>query len=426
LNTFAVIFFLLNAAALLVVPRRWAAFPLLAGACYMTLGQGIEVGSLNLPVIRLLLLAGLFRVISKRERVAGGMNGLDWIMLAWAAYAMFSSVFVQSFIGQAGTVFNTLGIYFLIRCFCQSQEDIVHLIKIMAFVLAPLALEMINEQLTHRNLFAVFGDVPEKVMVRGDKLRAQGPFSHAILAGTVGAACLPLMAGLWRRHPLAARIGAAACLGMVVASNSSGPLMSVIFGLFALGLWWCRHLTRQLRIAAITCYILLELVMKAPAYYLIARIDLTGSSTGWHRAEVIKQAIDHIDEWWFVGTVYTRHWMPYGVSWSPDHCDITNHYIGYGVIGGLPLMLLFVAALWLAFRFVGDHLRRYENGDPNDAWFVWTLGAALFAQAGSCFSVSYFDQSFVFLFLNLAVIGSLHSSASQEFVTVEPAEEGFA
>jgi len=153
-----------------------------------------------------------------------------------------------------------------------------------------------------------------------------------------------------------------------------------------------------MRIAAVVGYILLNLVMKAPAYFLIARIDLISSSTGWHRAELIRQAIAHLNEWWFAGTTYTRHWMPYGVSWSKDHCDITNQYIGYGVFGGLPLMLLFIGALWTAFRYVGKFLDRNANGDVGDSWVAWALGAALFAQAASCVSVYYFDQSFIFLF----------------------------
>jgi hypothetical protein len=417
----AILFLLVNAVALLALPRRWAPLPLLAGACYMTMGQGVVIGPFHFPVIRLLLLVGILRVLVRRERLLGGLNGLDWTMLAWAAWALFTSAVVQSFVGQLGTVYNTLGIYLLIRVFCRSLDDIVHLLKITALVLAPVALEMINELLTGHNLFAAFGGVPESVVVRGERLRAQGPFLHAILAGTVGAACLPLMIGIWRTHPRYAKVGLAACLVMVVTSASSGPLMSVIAGIFALVLWRWRQWTKRMRIAAVVGYILLNLVMKAPAYFLIARIDLISSSTGWHRAELIRQAIAHLNEWWFAGTTYTRHWMPYGVSWSKDHCDITNQYIGYGVFGGLPLMLLFIGALWTAFRYVGKFLDRNANGDVGDSWVAWALGAALFAQAASCVSVYYFDQSFIFLFLNLAVIGSLYSLAMQKSAVL-PAE----
>lgn len=419
MNGFALVFLLISAVALLSVPRRWAPLPLLAGACYMTLGQGIEIGPLHFPIIRLLLLVGFIRVLARNERPMGGIIGLDRIMIAFGAAALLSSAFVQSLVGQLGTVYNTLGIYFLIRIFCQSTEDVILLLKIMAYVLAPVALEMAYEKITGRNLFAIFGGVPEMATIRNDSIRAQGPFSHSILAGTVGAAVFPYMIGIWQEHRSAAKLGIVACLLMVVSSASSGPLMSVIFGMFALVLWRWRHLTGILRIGAVIGYILLDVVMKAPAYYLLARIDLTGNSTGDHRAALIQAAIDHFDEWWFAGTLYTRHWLPYGVTWSEDHCDITNQYIGYGVFGGFALMLLFIAALAMAFRYVGKAIKLNPTASGSHHFLIWTLGAALFAQTTSCISVYYFDQSFVFLFLNLAVIASLYAYENQ----LPPAEE---
>jgi hypothetical protein len=86
----AVLFLLLNAVALLALPRRWAPLPLLAGACYMTLGQSVVIGPFHFTVIRLLLLVGIIRVLARKERLLGGLNGLDWMMLAWAAWALFS------------------------------------------------------------------------------------------------------------------------------------------------------------------------------------------------------------------------------------------------------------------------------------------------------------------------------------------------
>jgi hypothetical protein len=410
MNSLAVVFLLANAVALLVVPRRWAPLPLLAVACYMTLGQGVEVGLFSFPVIRLVLLVGFVRVVFRHERLVGGLNSLDKVMLVWGVWLVFTGLVLHPLVGQLGTVYNMLGSYFLIRILCHDFEDVVHLVKIMALILVPVALEMVNEQLTGHNWFGFLGGVPETVVVRNDGLRAQGPFRHAILAGTVGAACCPLLIGLWLRHSVAATFGVAACLTMVFASASSGPITSMLCGLFALGLWKWRQYTRYMRIAAVVGYLLLDIVMKAPAYYLITRIDFTGSSTGWHRAELIKQTIAHLSEWWIVGTLYTRHWMATGVSWSPDHADITSQYIGYAVGGGLMSVGLFVLALGVSFDYVGRAMRAEVNGSVDRQKFIWAIGAALFAQAASCVSVSYFDQSFVFLFLNLAIIGSLWSS----------------
>src|SRR5690349_13081632 len=101
----ATIFLIVNAAALLWLPRRWAPLPLLVGACYMTLGQGITIGVLNFPVIRLIMLVGFVRVIVRRERLVGGLNGLDRIMIAWGVWAVMSSAFVHPLIGQLGMAY---------------------------------------------------------------------------------------------------------------------------------------------------------------------------------------------------------------------------------------------------------------------------------------------------------------------------------
>lgn len=411
MNLTAIAFLVAVSAALLLLPRRWAPLPLLVGACYMTLGQSVELGPFRFTVIRILILVGVMRVIVRGERPAGGFARMDWLMLCWAAWALFSSAFhkipSETLVNHLGMVYSVLGVFFLIRCFCQSAEDAVGMVGWTAIILVPVALEMLFEQATHRNLFAVFGGVEETPAIRNDRLRSQGPFAHAILAGTVGAVCAPLMIGIWRKHPLAARIGLAACLLMVVTSASSGPLLSLIVGAVALLLWRWRHLTRQMWIAAIVGYILLDVVMKAPAYYLIARVDVVGGSTGYHRAALIQSSIEHLDEWWFAGTDYTRHWMPDGVPWSEDHADITNYYLGMGVKGGLPLMLLFILILWTGFRNLGETLRWQTDAPVEDQFFVWALGACLLAHAATAISVAYFDQSVIFIYLALALTTSL-------------------
>jgi hypothetical protein len=407
----AILFVLAAALALVLLPRRWAPVPLLAAACYMTLGQRVELGPFHFTVIRILTFAGVARVVVRRERPAGGFTRIDWLMLCWAVWAVCSSAFHEkpgeTLVNHLGMVYNVLGVFFLIRCFCQSAEDVVGVVRFTAIILAPVALEMLFEQAAHRNLFAVFGGVEQIPDLRNGRLRSQGPFAHAILAGTVGAVCAPLMIGIWRKHPLVAKIGLASCLLMVVASASSGPLASLIFAAIALVLWRWRHLTRQMRIAAVVGYVLLDLVMKAPAYYLMARIDLAGGSTGWHRAALIEASIKHFSEWWLAGTDYTIDWMPTGVPWSDDHTDITNYYLGLGVKGGLLLMLLFMLILWTGFRNVGYTLQQQAGSPVEDQFFVWSIGASLLAHAATAISVAYFDQSIMFIYLDLAVITSL-------------------
>jgi hypothetical protein len=275
-------------------------------------------------------------------------------------------------------------------------------------VLAPLAASMVYEKISSHNLLSVFGS-PEASQIRDGRPRARGPFRHAILAGTIGAFSVPFMVGLWRTHRAVAALGLTACVCIVVASNSSGPLMSLATALFALALWPFRERLHIARWAAVGLYLLLAVVMTRPPYYLMARIDLTGSSTGWHRARLIESSIAHLNEWWLAGTDYTRHWMPTGVSWSPDHTDLTNHFIALGVYGGLPLLLTFVAAMAVSFRRVGRQLAtdRTRRGAPS---IPWALGSTLFTIAVTSVSIAYFDQSILWLYMTIAFCGGALSA----------------
>jgi len=422
LNSIALAFLFTNSVILLAAPRRWAPLPLLIGACYMTLAQGIQLGPFNFPIIRILVAVGFIRTIIRRERIAGRMNNLDWLMIIWAFVALFSSKGHSDFSGalifRFGLVYNACGIYFLFRTFCQSFDDIVRLCYITAIVLVPVATEMLAEKITSHNLFSVFGGVPETTVIRDGKLRAQGPFMHSILAGTIGAVCLPFMIGLWKQHQKTAIVGIVSCLTMVFTSSSSGPILSAVAAIGALFMWRWRHRMRLIRWLAVLGYIGLDMIMLAPAYYLIGRMDLTGSSTGYHRAELINQAFKHLNEWWLWGTDYTRHWMPTGVSWSPDHTDITNYYLHLGVVGGLPLMLLFIFILAKGFSYVGKTIKDIECKNEGTQFFLWTIGASLFAHAATGISVSYFDQSFLFIYMTVAIIGSAGANMSSSIANL--------
>jgi hypothetical protein len=416
MNSLATVFLLINAVMLLLLPARWAPLPLLVGACYMALGSGIEIGSFHLPIIRILIFAGIVRVMMRGERVSGGMNGLDGLMLVWSGWVLLSSVFHKDPSGAfkfgLGLVYNACGIYFLLRIFYQSFDDVVRLCRVTAVLLVPLAIEMFYENLWVHNVFSLMGGVSDIPAIREGRVRAQGPFAHPIIAGTIGAVCLPLIVPLWHRHRKVAVIGIGACMVMILASSSSGPIMSLIAAVGALLMWHYRYYMRLVRWLTVFGYVLLELVMTAPAYYIMARVDFVGGSSGYHRADLIRSGIDHLSEWWLGGTDYTRHWMVTGVSWSPDHADITNHYLQMGVIGGLPLMLLFIAIMAKGLSLVGRLVRTAEL--PQQSRFVcWALGASLFAHATTFLSVSYFDQSFVFIYLTLGAISSVWSGTAR-------------
>jgi hypothetical protein len=379
----------------------------------MTTAQGVELGPVSLPVYRLVLAAGLLRVVVRREVMFGSINTIDILMVALCGWMMLASFFHQWAPGSgpvytAGVVFNLASVYILTRVLCRDLSELTAVLRIVGFLLVPVALAMTAEHLIHRNLFGVFGGVSESVYIRDGKIRAQGPFAHPILAGTVGAVCLPLMIGIWRSGRSSATIGALACIVIAFASTSSGPLISLMAGVSAILTYAFRQRVWIVRWLAVAAYIAAELLMTRPAYYLISKFDLTGSSTGWHRARLINSAVEHISEWWSVGTDYTGHWMPYTLDEDGRHSDITNYYLFIGVIAGLPAVLLLVAILWRGFVYVGQCVRRATGEFQSQRFLMWCLGAGLFAHALTSLSVAYFDQSMMFFWLNIAIVSGMY------------------
>jgi O-antigen ligase len=101
--------------------------------------------------------------------------------------------------------------------------------------------------------------------------------------------------------------------------------------------------------------------------------------------------------------------MPTGTHANEVHSDITNHYLQMGVMGGLPLMLVFILVVVAAFRAVGRVLRE-KNATTQDHFLAWTLGAILFGYVINFFSISLFDESDVFFYLVLGGIGAMQAT----------------
>jgi hypothetical protein len=414
INPLGLAFLLLMGVLMLVLPRRYALLPVVILTCYMTMGERVMIAGLNFTMIRILLLFGWFRLVARGEIRALKLNSIDKVVLWWVLASIVMHTLLwqnsQEFINRLGGAYSALGTYFLFRYLVQDMDDLVRVFRMLAVCLAPLAIFMIIEKVTGHNAFAVFGGVPESPYVRNGELRCQGPFAHPILAGTFGATSLPLCMALWWCEGRATRIipviGILSCAIIVVTSASSGPVLAVLAGIVALLMWSFRRQLPFVRWGTVLCLILLQMVMKAPVWFIIARIDIVSGSTGYHRAYLIDRAIANFGDWWLVGTKSTAAWAA-----EDDHLfDVTNAYISEGANGGLITMILFIAIIVLCFRAVGRAVQALPADRRTQlAW--WAVGSALFAHAVTFFSVSYFDQNFVVWFLLLAIISMSTSLA---------------
>jgi hypothetical protein len=396
------------------LPRRFAVCPLLIMTCLMPMGQVMVLMGLNFHLFRILLLVGGLRVLVKGEAARLVTTRTDKLMACWAVATVLGTMSKPSmalFVSRSGDVYNAIGCYFFVRCVIVSFEDIVTSVRALAFLSLPVAVLMVVEKATAHNLLSVFGGVPSVTDIRDGHLRCQGAFRHPILAGTFGATQFPLFAALWFYRPRYRRLAVAAVISsllIVVAASSSGALMALFAGMVGLTLWKWRRYMRSIRRGAVVAIIGLALVMKAPVWYLFARLsDVTGG-TGWHRAYLIDQTIAHFDEWWLFGTTYTAHWGPGGqvIAADPNMMDITNHFVMEGVKGGVLKLALFIAMIVGCFRRVGRWIRVAGAKSPAKI-FVWAMGVSLFAHCLSFMSVPYFDQSIMVWFWLLAAISSL-------------------
>jgi hypothetical protein len=418
-----IVFTFVTSVMLLRLPRNLAPLPLLLAAAYITRVQVLEIGPMHFPTMRVLIAVGLVRAAMNGERLSGGMNALDRIVRLWTIWNICGIVFHQSdvLVFRLGTIYDTVGVYYLFRVFIRGIEDIRTVCKMVCLLLAPLAVTMLVEKLSGNNPLSWIEFGPSEVVTTNGHFRAQGAFGHPILAGTVGAVCLPMALCFWRENRKLAVVGLAATLAIVFASGSSGPVMTVLAVIAASTLWMIRGQMQVIRWLAVCVIVALNFLMNDPIYFLMARIDITGGSTGYFRAQLIQSAINHLSEWWFAGTDHTRHWMLSGITADPNHTDMTNYYLQMGVWGGLPLMLLFMWILVAAFLRIGKALRGGQGASLTSQFTIWALGSILFGHATAFWSISYFDQTIVFLCLVLACIGSLR--LPQSSVTPSPGND---
>ena len=341
----------------------------------------------------------------------------------WACYRALATILlygqVAAVTNQIGFLWDALGGYFLFRCLVEDEETILRVVKAFAVVAVIAAAGMIYEQLMGHNLFAFLGAVRLIPEIREGRVRSQAFFGHALLAGAFGATTFCLFLWLWKRGktwfiPL---IGLIASIVMAYFASTSTPIMALMGGIFVLCLWPIRAHMRALRWAMVTTLVGLHLVMKAPVWFLIGRIDLSGGSTGNHRAVLIDNFIRHFSDWWLVGTHEN-------VNWGYDMWDQCNQYILEGENGGLIAFACFIAMFCVCYRWIGT-ARKAVEGDKEREWLFWILGAALFSQTMAFVGVDYFDQT-KFVWYMLMVTVTTTTQFSRDAVALTPATPDLA
>jgi hypothetical protein len=400
----AAVILLVAIVLMFCLPRKRIIIPFLAAGVLLPFGLNIVLLGLHFPALRLLVATGFLRFVLRRDIPVPRLNSIDKAFLFWAlCNAIAFSILWRSMgavTNRLGFLWTTLGTYFVVRFLIRDKDDVVRVIRTLAILMLVIAPCMLVEHFTQHNYFFVVGSSP-LAAIRDGAIRANGPFRHPIIAGTVGAMLLPLFVGLWwqgKRHRTLVGFGVAASIGMAIASASSTPLMTTAAGVMALMLWPFRSRMRYFRWGLVLIIISLQLVMKAPVWMLISRTGGAIGGSGYHRAMLIDNFIRHFGEWWLIGTQNNA-------AWGYDMWDVDNAYVAAGVSGGLITFVAFIAILVYAYKRIGKS-RRLARKSPKDEHFIWAIGACLFANTVGYFGIVYFDQSMLIWYALLAMVSA--------------------
>lgn len=394
---------LLAIILILFLPRKHIITPLLLAIFFIPKGQVLVLAGVHFTAAKILFVTGLIRwSLSKTStKLTGGFSPIDRALVAFAL--LNTTVFclqwmdTQAIVKSLGDLLDILGGYFVIRFAVRDRKDVRRAIEVLALIAIVSAACMINEQVTGKNIFARLGGMPESA-IRDGAIRSQAAFEVFITAGTYGATLLPLLVFLWSEKK--ARI--LSCLGMIgatvmmVTCHASTTLGAYAAGIVGLGFWPLRGKMRLVRWAIVFTLIALHLVMHGPVWSLIEKIDLTGSSSSYHRYMLIDNCIRHFGDWWLLGTKNND-------SWGFDMWDLSNQYVAYAVSGGLITLVVFIMLISRAFAGLGISRKRMA-GDHKEEWFRWCLGAALFSHVVAYIGIGYFDQMEFAWFTLLAII----------------------
>ena len=398
--------------AVIRVPRNKVVIPLLILLVAIPSAQRIVILSLDFSFIRILILITLARIFIRKENRENKTVVTDRLIIFWGIWSILAyGLLLEStsgIVSRTGYMVDAIGAYYIGRTYIKNTEDIQRIMVFLGWISIIVAIFFLVERTTGRNIFSMFGGVPEITLIRDGRLRCQGPFLHPIMAGVFWASILPWFTVLWINKTIPKwklSIFIFSTLFIVLNTASSTPVMAILFGIIGLLFFKVRRHMRAIRLGLMFILIVLHFVMSKPVWHLLARIDVVSGSTGYHRYDLIDKAIVHLSDWWLFGTLSTGHWGN-GLQ------DVTNQFILEGVSSGLLGMVLFILIFTSTFSLLGKKMKMTNSN--KEYLLLWSAGVVLFMHIASFFAVSYFGQVVSAFFLFLGVFVSIASRKNTE------------
>lgn len=419
INKPTIIITALLAIITLLVPRKYLLLSYIVAACFVPTDQRIILMGLDFTVLRILVTAGILRVLLRRENKRIKWNRFDYMVFAWVICGAFvysiQWMSAKAIINRCGVLFDVIGLYWLFRKTVRSWDDVkaaVNSYAISIMILAPLvALEWASGD----NPFELLGRVT--TLVRDQRYRCQAAFPHSIMLGLFCATLLPLFVGFagLGKNKLFYGIAIGAVMFIIAATASSTPILTAAAVVVLIGMYKFRKYTSPAAWSILFMLFGLHFIMNKPVWHLLARVNVLGSSTGWHRFNIIDQAIKHFGQWAILGCKSTASW-----GWGLG--DVTNQFILEGVRGGFVTLILFIIMLFTALKSILKMCIREPVGEKR--FLLWSIFVMILAHCISFLGVSYFGQITMLYYMSLSMIGLAIEleTANHYYIINQPAE----
>ena len=386
----------------LLVPRRYFLVPFIIAACFVPSDQRIMLMGLDFKVLRMIVAVGVLRVLLFGECRRLKLNRIDRLLLMWVlcGAAIYSIQWntAEAVINRAGVLFDAAGLYWLFRQNIRSWDDLKHTFRLFAVGAIILLPFVLIEWSTGSNPFVFLGKVITSV--REENFRCQGAFPHSIMLGLFWAILAPMFLALARTETKKTLYVSAFASSVVIvmATASSTPILVLILAIVAYAAFNWRQYTAAAALALAAVTAALHITMNAPVWHFLARINVIGGSTGWHRYNLIDKAISNFNEWMVIGCRSTDHW-----GWGLG--DVTNQYVLEGVRGGAATLILFILMIYAVLKTLVASSLRYR--DPDARLLSWALFSMMIAHCVGFIGVSYFGQIQVLWYMTLATASLL-------------------
>lgn len=378
----------------------------------------IKLGTIDFNVCRIIIIAICIRISIQTTTLSRfKFIWLDRFVVIYLLCQVFASLtripFLTILESRAGTMFDTVLPYFVVRMIVTTKYRYLALLKSILVISAPLACLGLYQSITGHNVagflreYAAWGSTEQLREIRYGFYRANVTFPVSIMFGLYfamfGAVCTGVLKTS-RKYEIIYRVGLIImCLG-VFSSVSSGPWVAAALAVFFIVFFHWRKYWKIATGVVVMMSLCVEILSNRHFYDVLGGFTLS-AQTAWYRSRLISVAL-------FEGGM-SGHWMtggPSGVQWAASidgrqYVDIVNHYILilylYGLVGLLPFLCMVTAAikkLVQSFKICVSE---------SDKWIVWCLSGGMFGVLLAVISVSLFGQPLTVFFMMLGLCGSM-------------------